>query len=373
MAYTFRKAIFNLCKQINESPNENVLETRKLMRHVMVSNAANDDSNALPRYAHGDLGYLAMRQGVQFLGYLLIDDATKKINEIFHYQTVRFSSEERRVFEKAHRTIECLISLCLEELNDKYPNLTRYLNPYCKYTISSKVKDVETILSITDLHRCAKAFKKGKVYKRIIENDVLSILEKIDNDHLSQSFETQDNQFSKAIKHIPSETEQALFALHAKGDSINEAQVLWAYTVFCFALKSSLSIAAQMVFQAIIGEDMMVFSNNNIITLPEHTSDIVYDRYALLVQDAAFGLYNGGLGGIALLTCDVSDTYNIKEFGMITSLSVNIDLEFGSTSKIVLITFDEELNWIHRLTDSILSTKIGELSVAIEDSTNEIV
>ena len=73
-------------------------------------------------------------------------------------------------------------------------------------------------------------------------------------------------------------------------------------------------------------------------------------------------------GNIALLVCDLPNGRHIKEFGIIISLTLSLVTEFGSSSKVMMITVDEELNRIHRYTDAILDTDLGKMSVVYGDN-----
>ena len=77
------------------------------------------------------------------------------------------------------------------------------------------------------------------------------------------------------------------------------------------------------------------------------------------------GFAGSGVGSVALLTCDPSDSYHIKEFGEIIAMSVSFAGEFGSSSKVTMITVDEELNPIHRFTDAILGTPLRQSPIVV--------
>ena len=58
---------------------------------------------------------------------------------------------------------------------------------------------------------------------------------------------------------------------------------------------------------------------------------------------------------------------HIKEFGEMIAMTVDLIGEFGSSSKVTLITVDEELNPIHGYTDAVMKTKLGQSPVVFHD------
>lgn len=159
---------------------------------------------------------------------------------------------------------------------------------------------------------------------------------------------------------ITKETE-GFFKKILTGDSIGSAEILMMYTSYCYAMRQALGLAVQMLYEAIIGLEMPVMNNDNIINLVKHSSDIVYEKYVILIQ----GGMHDFVGSMSLLVCDPNDEHHIKEFGEIIAMTVNYNREFGSTSRVTMVTVNEELNPIHRFTDTILQTPFGRSPVVV--------
>lgn len=66
---------------------------------------------------------------------------------------------------------------------------------------------------------------------------------------------------------------------------------------------------------------------------------------------------------LVCLDFDQSDNNHVKEFGKIYSETINIAGEFGHTSKMTIVTVDDDLNPIHSLTNRIIKSKLGRLKV----------
>ncbi len=109
-------------------------------------------------------------------------------------------------------------------------------------------------------------------------------------------------------------------------------------------------------------------NNDNIIDLVDHQNNIVYEKYVVFTQKVMLGFKGSGVGSMSLLTCDPSETNHIKEFSEMIAITVNLIGEFGSSSKVTIVTVDEELNPIYRYTDAIMETKLGQSPVIFRDT-----
>ena len=213
-----------------------------------------------------------------------------------------------------------------------------------------------------EFKECADAFKRGKVYSRLFENEALRVLENVDDNIIRQLCAIQRRQFTEDFKATTKETEEYIQKITSRNE-FNMPDLLLTYSTYCYALRQSLTIASQMLFEAILGHDMLVMNNDNIIDIADHKVDSVYQKYTVLIQDAIIGFSGGEVGSIVLLSCTPTDNNQIKCFGVVFALTVSLIGEFGQSSKITFVTVDEELNEIHHLTDTIMSTKIGTVPV----------
>ena len=361
MSKTFRTAVFDLCKLLSEHPEtEKISKTIRDMRIVVESE--DDDHKNIKMPSHGDLVYIGSHQRVQFLGYLLADESVEDINKKPPFHATHLEPEERKIIEMAHKTIRMFIDLCISDFKDKYPKASIILDPYYQFNRPRLMDTVLPFLERDDFLECVEAFKEGKVYRKLVNNDILKLLEIVDENMLRQVAELQKKQLEGDMKSISRETEEYLRKIQTNSD-IGEVEIMTTYFIYCYALRCSLETAAQMMYEAILGEKMEVMSNDNIMKIPEQSQNLVYEKYVVLIQEALLGAGGKSVGSIVLLVCDPTDTYHIKEFGKIVALTVSVNNELGSSSKVTMITVDEELNGIHTLTNAIIKTKLGNCPV----------
>lgn len=363
MGVSFRTAVFNLCKKMASSSEAE--QVRNLINNLStVVETKDDDPNIIKRPPHGDLSYIGSHQRIQFLGYLFADESVDEINKKEPFSVTHLDGNERQVIEGAYNTLRMFLDACISDIKDKYPNIGLLVDPYSRYRQPSLQYNVKPLLSKSEVKECVEAFKLGKLYKKTISNEVFQFFESVDTRTIHQLIALQEKQFANDMNTITKETEDFYYKVVMNND-IRTAEIMMMFTSYCYALRQSLGLAIQMLYEAIIGLDMPVMNNENIIDLANHINDIVYEKYVILTQGVMLGFAGSGVGSVALLTCDPSDLNHIKEFGEIIAMSVSFAGEFGSSSKVTMITVDEELNPIHRFTDAILGTPLGQSPIVV--------
>ncbi len=360
MSIDFRNAVFRLCRKL--SLNTESKRIRQTIHNFSVAQNDKYDSGVIEFPSHGSLAYMATQQKAQFLGYLIADDSVEDINRISPFKATNLTNEERTIIEMAHNTFQFFINKCTEELQEKYPKAYLLIDPYGLYKKTKFVTASSSFLEMKDIQECINSFRSGKLYKKIIDNDALEFFEELDESEIKDLCIIQKKQLMDDYRLTTKETDDFLRRLRTN-IQIEAVDLLMIYSIYCYALKESLFIALQMLYDSILGHDLTVMTNDNIIRIVDRHSDVVYEKYIVLLQGDIYDIAGGGVGSIALLSCDPSENDHIKSFGIIWAQTVSFANEFGDTTKVTLVTVDEELNGIHLLTDNILNTNIGKLPV----------
>ena len=363
MSTSFEKAVFQLCKKINK--DSKFEEIRNDIKSVII-NKKNHTDNFLDYKIYEDQSYVANHFRMQFLGFLLVDESLDEINSKTLFQLKKYNKQERQILEKAYITTIHFIDKCLEDVKNKYPKVSLLLDPYAQYRKPKIESDAQSFLDEEDIEQCAASFKSGKIYNKIISNDALQIIENTDERIISYLATTLKKQFSDEMRGVSPEIKEYIQKIKTS-NRIGTEDVLMAYSIFCYTLMSSLETAIQIMYDALIGKTMVVMNNENIIALPNHSSDLIFEKRSVLIQDAIINNTYGGVGSIALLDCDSSKETHIKDFGIMVSITINYANDLGESTKITIITVDDELNKIHLLTNSILDTDLGKASIGFEN------
>ena len=370
MAIDFRTAVFHLCKKC--AKNKTAIEIRELIHSISTAKGHSEDSSqSILEPSHGDLAYISSQKRIQFLGYLLTDESVESINQIPMFHATHLDKNERNLIEIAHLSINFFIQSCIEEIVQKYPKASILINPYSNYREPKICTAAGSFLTDLDIEECVTAFKSSKIYRKIIENDTLCFLHQASEEAIRALNATLDKQLRSDYSTISDETKQMIQLVDSGSISIRELAVV--YNVYCYALQKSLENAAQMLFEAMMGENLIVLDNENIINVYEEQKDLVYERYTVLCQDIFLDHSFSSLESIVLLNCEMAEDYLIKKFGKVFSQTLSLDQEFGPSTKISFVTVDEELNTIHSLTDYLIKSKIGQIRVVSKESTPQTI
>ena len=362
MEQNFRSAVFQLCKKCDNHPKSK--EIRELIHNISFVVTKNEER--IPgRPSHGDLAYISSQQNVQFLGYLITDESIDEINKQPPFHATPLDENERFIIEMAYKTLYDFIEECISEIKEKYPRAYMLINPYLKYRKPCLKTDATSIFEKDAFEECAKAFKMGKVYRKLIENDTLYVLDRLPQDHLYVLSSAIDKQFKQDYSSVSKETEDMIIKFNTTSLTLSDLVLL--YSVYCYALQSALLTAVQLLFEAILGENLVVLNNDNIINIDHIGEDRVYEKYKVLCQGCFWGLGLSKIGSIVLLDCDLADNYHIKKFGTVYSETFSFAGEFGESTKFSFATVDEELNPLHIFTDYVMNSKLGQMIVKCDE------
>lgn len=367
MEDNFRTAVFKLCKKLPQRQEVNTI--RKAIRDLsVVAKSENEQNGVFQRpTVHGDLAYISQSQHLQFLGYLLIDESVDDINKNNFFKATKLSDEERYPFEMGYLTTTFLIDSCIKRLSEKWPVASQLLNPYVKYKEPEIHTNAKSFLTKDEIEECVSSFCNIDIYKKIYSNDALFPIEQSNMKVIKQLSAAQEKQFVEDLK-SPTEEIKNYISKIQNNRSFGISEIVQTYLILCESLRVSLANAVQLIYESIIGNDLLVMNNDCVINLSGPKSDLVYEKYNVLIQNNSFFIKGFEIGSIALLTIDLNKNQHIKEFGSIVSLTYSTDQEFGSSTKIGIITVDCNLNSIHNLTDIILSSDIGKASVKYNNS-----
>ncbi|MBR3224425.1 MAG: hypothetical protein IKF78_03795 [Atopobiaceae bacterium] len=362
MADNFKSAVFSLCKKLASHPKSR--EIRALVHDVSVMVEAEGELGRFTKPSHGDLVQVAEFEGHQFLGFLLADTHAERYNSVPQIHVSGFDIDERQLMETAHATLALFVDCCIGDLREKYPKASALLDPYAQYENSLGRIRVNPFLNRGDFAECAATFKGGRLYQELMSSDVLQIVESAAPDTIFGLSGMLNKQFMENLDYTSDETHKYLRRI-AVATKFSAEDFLMASCCYCHALRLSLELALQMFFDAILGSNIAVMDDSNVIKIEDHASDMVYEKYIVLVQGVASGLGGSAVGGIALLTCSPPERPHVKEFGVMVALIETFESEFGETAKITMVTVNEELNRLHRMTDRIMNSPLGRTSVIL--------
>ncbi|MBQ2643110.1 MAG: hypothetical protein IJF94_04840 [Eubacterium sp.] len=351
---TFRSEVFDACKKLQK--NEKIEKIQELLNKL---NTISDNQNtkSITNKMNGDFAMVARQFGSQFHGYLFVDDNVESINSQPPFAVEKLSNEDRKLFEICHGTIMAVVKKCLEEITLKSPNIGNVMNPYSLLKEVEYDTNSEMLLSDEDIEKIATSFRGSEVYKSFYNSNILKEVEKNDVNNLRMIVGSLEKSISKDYFDPTNSNIEVLWKNISDG-SIGNGGRVFGTIIILYALRFSLSVACQLLYEAICGMRLIIIDNNNLINIETNQSNCIGEFYKVLVQGGFSTSASGGIGEVALLDCELSNDRKIHEFGFILQSTISFNREMGDTSKYSITVLNDELINISQIVESILSSEM---------------
>lgn len=353
----FRDEVFCLCKKIQK--NDEIKNVVKLITDLKNTNDETESDRA-------GFSYVARNDNNQFYGYLYTNDHTEEYLSLFP-KIEPLEKNEIQLIARAHATIMRLVHGCLDEFESQYPKLAYVMNPYWRYfTFDSKYEDAESFLEDVDYQKAIDAFKSSALYRKLFTSEVTKLVETISEGQIQEIFGKLENEMQTCpTDQVPEAIDNLTKALYA--EYMQPVDVLMAETVLGTALQFSLQNACSLLFTALVGEDLIVLNDDNLISIDDMTSNI-WREYTTLCCDESYLFRNTGIvGDIVLMDCHSQFGNDIHKFGQVRSYTANYDHAMGISSKFTLVIVDEDLNPLSQVTKLIISREFPIITVRKKD------
>ena len=351
MPTDFRTEIFKLCKKLQK--DETSKKIGKMIHDMSVVVESKKVGEKITD-SRSDFAYLAKHSNTEFHGFMFLDDNLEKL-EIPHFLKPEHLTQEQRILiERGHKTLIRFIDLCLFDIASKSNRVANSMNPYFLYREVNISENTTTLLSDDELIPAVLAFKKGKVYKALMDANFTKLFNKIDIHSMRTLISLLENEINRSLgEDISKDLKDFSIKLHSKLDNITD--VMFAFSILILALKKSLTLSCRLLYRAICSIDLFVLNDDNIINIEKRTSTVVSEFYKVFAQDIHLDFSGSEMGSILLIDCDLPHDIHIHEFGMLISQTLNLAGEFGTSAKYSFVTVNEELIHIHRLVEEVLT------------------
>lgn len=343
----FRKGMFKFCNLLRDT------ELKQQISQTMHSlNRSEEDNNASELTISTALG----SQKIQFLGYLLIDEKIddKRKNDPLFSKLKHLTYEERDIIETGHMLIIAFIDWYLEDVEKFSKTVSKVINPYYGYNKLNVFNKSKKDLPIgeKDFKKHIKPFSTNvfngvrpssnewDIIKGLPEKELFDFLEAVKRDIYSVGFYD-----------VPSDLQEYSIKKNSTDNDI--VQVLMKQILILFSIRETVETAIQMIFTTLCGGDLVVFDNDNIISVDGQFANFLTDGIEIFATGTS--LTRGHIvGDLALVTCKLSDTHKIKKFGRIDSTTFSFNREEGTTLKCKIRVVDENLNPFYKLIGSLI-------------------
>lgn len=341
---SFRSEIFQLCKVIQTDDNTKMIS--ELVHNLSVTI---NDKELIPHGA--DFKQVAQHSNNQFYGYLYTNEHVQDYKSIFP-QIAPLTHDNIHLLSRAHTTIMALIDGCLSEFKKDYPSIYLAINPYSKYKPINQNEET-SFLKAEKYEKAITAFKSSALYQKLYTSNINAFFEEIHTEQINIMFSVLEEEMNKCpLDRIPESIENFMKCLYNGYKEMPD--VLMAEVILILGLRKSLENACSLLFTALVGEDLIVLNNDNIINIEKNSSNSLYKIMRLVCEGIIWKTNTKTVGDITLVDCNPYDDYHIHEFGYINSYTASWNQEMGDTSKITLVMIDDLLNPIYTLTDKVI-------------------
>ncbi len=339
---SFRSEVFELCKLLKRVPD---VEPIKLL--IMNLNVHTDDESMGDR---SSFGYVSRHSHNQFFGYLFTDENVSLYNKDQLFKDISaLQTSERCLLERGQATIDLFINEALCDLGKTYPNLVKVLNPYSQFKPIKQIT-ADAFLTKEEISKCVLAFKNTAPYRNLINSRISGILKTISEKQLFQLWQLMYQDIIQKPYDTVSSDIMEMALKYTNNQNLQE-NLLFKSACLILALREMLNVVAQLMFTAMVGEDLIVLDNDNIISIEKNESNLVNKYMIVLVQDLPIRCGIDTVGSIVLIDCEPLDNYHIHEFGFVKAETFSMNEDTGMTNKLSFSIIDEDLNPIFNLTN----------------------
>ncbi len=339
---SFRSEVFNLCKTL--SAMEQFDDLRKTLNSLRLST-----SNAVidPKI---DVCTNGIHLRAEFYGLLLAFQ--NKLSSFPNIETDRItlSDNEYRAIAKGHYYISQFIELCLEDIKKQNITIGKVLSPYSFF---NQIDDIPSFSIDSSVFKHAvNEFKNSSIYRSLTCSNVLLAFNNIPEETVRNLFGVLYRDIIRAPLDTVS-NEILSLKIREQGfkynQQINPVDALQLISFKLIALREMLSIASSLLYDAILGSDLVIIDENNLINIEKDSSNTIYSYKTVLIQGGLLSPFNDILNRTLLLSVD-TEKVKIHEFGRVHSSTFSFATENGDTTKLSFCVLDEELNPISNLT-----------------------
>lgn len=361
----FRDEIFLLCKKIQKL--ESVKSIKSIMRKysIVEENEDKEGEMVIQNQAQLDFGYVSKHASNQFYGYLYTNEHVAEYKSMFS-EISNLEKDEEIIFQQAHATILKLIEGCLCNFKEDFPQIYKVANPYSKYK-AIKTVDAESFLKDEDYKKVISAFHNSKVLRKLQSPEIMEAFHTITEEHMFSLVGMLEKEMTECPPDMISEEIEG-FIRNTQEQYKKIEDVLMAETILIVSVRRMLEMACQLLFIALIGEDLSVFNNDNIINIEKSQSNMLYKMMVILCDGIYAHHKSSSPGNIVLVDCDPAKNHHIHEFGLVRSSSMSMNNELGATTQYTLIIVDDEFNMFYQLTNHIIDKEFPKVYKGDEDT-----
>lgn len=333
-----RSAAYNLCKLVKKSPNRQ--EVKTLIESL--NRVPQKDSNTADR---SHFGYIARGYKNQILGYIIVDEDRERIISMKMAPPLSpLQDSERQILNNIHKQILALNDQCLIPIKEEIPQVLLSVKPYNEYEVRLDSTEPNlTLFSLSDIVDFAKLFHTHPSFLKAKET--LSLLPKqIPEDRYPNGV----LQFIYGLENPQDKSVNDTLAKIDIGEKLDSpARMTIRHFASLACIRSSLQTLNQLLFQALLEDQLPKIHENNIIDIEINRSVYEGSKPKIIYQpDNKIDIVSPG----ELVFIDYSlGNEIIKGLFRVEQMGFKYSKDLGTEVEVVLRDIDENLNPFYSL------------------------
>lgn len=284
-----------------------------------------------------------------FYGVLYLNNEIKNgtINDKFFEGTPTFSTDEIELYYKGELLFNTIFNMLVSELNFLPSNYQKALNPYANLKVMNFNSNKKTKLPFLKLNflDLSKTFREMSLVREVQQKYILvnEEINKINYQDIIIMLDAIQREFNDAdFNESPLEMRE-IARKRMKGD-LNKREQLLDFFYSYFSLKNSIMITFNTFYHSLIGRNMGIINEDNIINiLSDFRNTIKSGKSFLLIPENFKTIPSIGIPTLITYK-EQKHAIEHHEYGIPVSIIHQFKGEMGNTLKVSILIIDECLN-----------------------------
>ncbi|MGM0137996.1 hypothetical protein IGI65_000398 [Enterococcus sp. DIV0755b] len=283
-----------------------------------------------------------------FFGVLLVNSEIEngKVKDLMFKEAEPFNTSEKEIYFKGHQILVDIYNSLVSKLTFLPLGFRLALGPYAGLRMIDPkcILQVDRVFDTSEYKCLADSFESmslvSNVREKFIEvgpqlpnikfEDLVIMLEQIKEEVYNYSF----REYPEKMGSISIERLQKVF-------TIEEKTLDFFYSIFC--LKESILVTLSTLFSSLIGNDLGIINEDNIIRVVDVFSNPVKKGKVFLITSESKNELPH-IGGTTLAVYGEDSNSKVHEFGVPFSIRYSSTEELGETIKVSILIIDECMN-----------------------------
>lgn len=341
---TFKQEVLTIAKKLS------TMDISKTIKEVRENINSNNNVEIGRKFDGKSLFFSATNETFNhFYGVLLLNNEVEngKVSDVMFKGATTFSDEEKSVYLHGNKILMYAFNEIRKEIDFLPISYQLLLNPYASLRTYNQepIKLADTNFDYSLFNELGSAFKNtkliknvkttflasGKKLKSFSVNQILQLTKKIEDEVTGYGFDGYSPEMAK-------------LSIKRKEGGMSDVDKVTDFFCCYFFLKDSIATMMNTFFSALIGHDLSIISEENIINITNDFGNLIKKGRSFLLTDFDLRVAPR-VGNLALMSYEIKKSNaTFKDFGFVCSTTHSFLGDSGGTISCSIQLVDEDLN-----------------------------